>query len=106
MVFRALTMAQMHDIVDLQIKDVASNLLERGVSLEVSQEAKDWLVEKGYDKLFGARPLRRVIQDQVEDKLSDAVLAGSLGPGDTARVEVSDDQIEVKTESPLPVAPA
>ena len=54
--------------------------------------------------MFGARPLRRVIQDNLEDKLSDAILAGELGPADTALVEVEEDDIGGKTRSPFTVA--
>ena len=104
-VFHALSREHMQQIVDLELKDVASGLLEKGVSLEMTDEAKNWMVDKGYDPLFGARPLRRVIQDHVEDKLSDAILDGTLGPGDTAMIELGDDEIVIKSQSPLP-APA
>ena len=87
----------------VEMKDVASNLIEKGINLEITDEAKEWLVEKGYDPIFGARPLRRVIQDNVEDKLSDAILAGDLGPADTAVIDVDDDSIVVKSESPFSV---
>ena len=105
-VFHGLSKEHMNDIVDLQLNEVVSGLLEKGISMEVTDEAKEWLVEKGYDPLFGARPLRRVIQDNVEDKLSDAILEGSLGPGDTAMINVVDDDIAVETQSPMPVASA
>ncbi len=74
--------------------------------LFTSDEAKDWLVEHGFDPQFGARPLRRVIQDNVEDRLSDAILGSQLNPGDTAVIEVVDDEIAVKANSPFPVASA
>ena len=103
-VFHALTEEQVRQIVDLEIKTVASGLLEKGIDLEVTKEAKDWMAHKGYDPLFGARPLRRVIQDEVEDKLSDAILEGAFGPGDTAVIELGDDdEIVVKTHSPMAV---
>ena len=105
-VFHALSREHMHQILQLQLGEVASNLIEKGMDLEVSDEAKDWLVEKGYDPTFGARPLRRVIQDNVEDKLSDALLRGDLKPGDTAAIDLSDDAIVVKAKSPLAAAPA
>lgn len=102
-VFHALNREHMHQIIPIEMKDVASNLLEKGINLEISDEAKEWLVEKGYDPIFGARPLRRVIQDNLEDKLSDAILAGELGPADTAIIDVDDDGIVVKAESPFSV---
>ena len=104
-VFHSLNQEQMHQIIPLELKDVMSNLIEKGIDLVVTDAAKNWLVEKGYDPLFGARPLRRVIQDHVEDKLSDAILGGELGPADTAIVDVDDeDGLMVRAESPFSVA--
>ena len=103
-VFHQLSREHMTTIVGLMLNEVVSSLIEKGIDLEVSDDAKDWLCDKGFDPVFGARPLRRVIQDNLEDKLSDAILAGELGPADTAVVEVEDDDIVVKTRSPFPVA--
>ncbi len=105
-VFHALSREQMNEVVEIDIKEVASGLLEKGINLEVTDAAKVWMADKGYDPLFGARPLRRVIQDSVEDKLSDAILNGKLNPGDTAVVDISDDETTVTAESPFPVASA
>ena len=66
-VFHALAQGHMLEIVDLMLRDVSANLIEKAISLEVTQEAKEWLAEKGYDPTFGARPLRRLIQDNIED---------------------------------------
>jgi len=112
LVFHSLTRAQMTQIVDLMLFTVAGELLQKGISLEVSDKAKTWLVDTGFDPMFGARPLRRVIQDHVEDKLSDAILAGELGPGDTAVVDVEDIDgdgdggLRVESQSPVPVVSA
>ena len=100
-VFHALTRDHMLEIVDLMLADVSANLVEKGISLEVGREAKDWLADKGYDPTFGARPLRRVIQDNLEDKLSDAILMGDVNVGDTAVIEVEGDEIVVNVQSPL-----
>jgi ATP-dependent Clp protease ATP-binding subunit ClpC len=105
-VFHALTREHVHDIVDLEFKTIASGLLEKGISLEVTDQAKDWLADKGYDAMFGARPLRRLIQDTVEDKLSDAILEGKLSPGDTAEIGLAEDEIAVSVHPPVPVASA
>ena len=105
-VFHALSKFHMKEIVDLMLNEVSAGLLEKAITLEVTDKAKDWLADKGYDPHFGARPLRRMIQDHVEDKLSDAVLAGEFNPGATAVVDINDDdEIKVTCESPLPVAP-
>ncbi|MCH7802258.1 MAG: ATP-dependent Clp protease ATP-binding subunit, partial [Chloroflexi bacterium] len=103
-VFHQLSREHMTQIVNLMLKEVVSSLIEKGIDLEVTDAAKDWLCDKGFDPVFGARPLRRVIQDNLEDKLSDAILAGDLGPADTAVVDVDDDGIVVKTKSPFTVA--
>ena len=103
-VFHQLSREHMTTIVGLMLNEVVSSLIEKGIDLEVSDDAKGWLCDKGFDPVFGARPLRRVIQDNLEDKLSDAILAGELGPADTAVVEVEEDDIVVKTRSPFTVA--
>ena len=103
-VFHQLNREHMTTIVGLMLNEVVSSLIEKGINLEVTDDAKDWLCDKGFDPVFGARPLRRVIQDNLEDKLSDAILAGELGPADTALVEVEEDDIVVKTRSPFTVA--
>jgi ATP-dependent Clp protease ATP-binding subunit ClpC len=105
-VFHALSREHIHQIVDLNLNDVRTGLIEKGVSLDVTDSAKDWLAEKGFDPLFGARPLRRVIQDSVEDKLSDSILNGEFSPGDTAVVDLVDDDMIVTVESPLSVSTA
>ena len=102
-VFHSLSRPQMIDIVKLMLIEVSSNLIEKGISLEVTVAAKDWLADKGYDPMFGARPLRRLIQDHVEDILSDAILGGTLNPGSTAVVDLKDDDLIVKTEEAVPV---
>ena len=99
-VFHALSREHMEDIVTILMKEVSSNLLEKGISLEVTDAAREWLAEEGYDPTFGARPLRRLIQDTVEDKLSDALLAGEIGPADTAIVDLDENTIIIKTETP------
>ncbi len=73
-VFHSLTKEQIRQIVDIMLNAVTKQLQEKEIKLEVTEAAKDFLGEKGYDEVFGARPLRRVIQNMVEDKLSEAVL--------------------------------
>ncbi|MCH7706295.1 MAG: AAA family ATPase, partial [Chloroflexi bacterium] len=102
-VFHSLNREDIVRIVELMLRDVAKQLLEKGVSMEVSQEAKEMLAERGFDADFGARPLRREIQEQVEDKLSEEFLAGNFGPGDTIYVDVKDDEITLRVEAPAPV---
>jgi dGTP triphosphohydrolase len=73
-VFHSLTKEHIRHIVDLMLSTITQQLAEKGIKLEVTDAAKDFLGEKGYDEVFGARPLRRVIQNMVENKLSEAVL--------------------------------
>ncbi|MEE2701177.1 MAG: ATP-dependent Clp protease ATP-binding subunit [Chloroflexota bacterium] len=100
-VFHSLEREHILQIIDLMLADVAKQLLEKGVSLEVTSEAKGLLAEKGFDPNFGARPLRRQIQDDIEDKLSEEFLAGSFGLGDTVVVDVVDGETVVRVETPV-----
>jgi len=94
-VFHALDKEHIRQIVDLMLVSVTQQLAEKEIKLEVTDAAKDLLGEKGYDRVFGARPLRRVIQDLVEDKLSESLLHGEFQPGDTVVVDLEGDEIIV-----------
>ncbi len=94
-VFHSLSKEQIRQIVDLMLASVTQQLKEKGITLEVTDTAKDFLGEKGYDEVYGARPLRRVIQDMVEDKLSEDLLRGNFQSGDTVVVDLEGDQIVV-----------
>ena len=77
-VFRKLTHDNMVNIVDLELGKLAARMRERGIELEVQQDAKDYLIEKGTDEKFGARPLRRAIEHHLEDALSERLLRGEF----------------------------
>jgi ATP-dependent Clp protease ATP-binding subunit ClpC len=94
-VFHALTKEDIRKIVDLMLAQVSKQLEEKGIKLQVTEAAKDFLGEKGYDEVFGARPLRRVIQDMVEDKLSENLLRGKFRAEDTAIVDLEKGEIVV-----------
>ncbi|MFC1966422.1 ATP-dependent Clp protease ATP-binding subunit [Chloroflexota bacterium] len=94
-VFHALTKEHVREIVELMLDIVSKQLAEKEIKLEVTDAAKDFLGEKGYDEVFGARPLRRVIQNMVEDNLSDSLLRGKFRPGDTAVVDLEGEEIVV-----------
>ncbi len=87
-VFHPLSKAHIRSIVDMMLNDVESRLGEKQVELDVTEAARDWLGEKGYDPIFGARPLRRVIQERLEDSLSESLLRGDFEPGQTIRVDL------------------
>ncbi|MDP6072244.1 MAG: ATP-dependent Clp protease ATP-binding subunit [SAR202 cluster bacterium] len=103
-VFHPLSREHMTQILNLMLVEVTSSLIEKGIDLKVTDAAKELLCDEGFDPVFGARPLRRVIQDTVEDKLSDAILSGELGPACTAVIDVDDGAIVVHSESPFTVA--
>jgi ATP-dependent Clp protease ATP-binding subunit ClpC len=86
-VFHSLSKEHIRQIVDLMLGKVAQQLQEKGVKLQVTDAAKDLLGEKGYDQTFGARPLRRVIQNLVEDQLSEMLLRGEFSAGDTVLLD-------------------
>ncbi|MEA3335557.1 MAG: ATP-dependent Clp protease ATP-binding subunit [Chloroflexota bacterium] len=93
MVFRHLSKEELTEIVDLELKRVYLQLQEHELALELIDEAKFFLADEGYDPDYGARPLRRVVQSHVEDRLSEGLLAGDFKPGDTitASVTIDDD---------------
>jgi len=99
-VFHPLTKEHIRKIVDLMLATVRRQLAEKKVKLEVTDAAKDFLGEKGYDEVYGARPLRRAIQDMVEDKLSESLLQGKFQAEDTVVVDLKDGEIVVH---PAPV---
>ena len=95
-VFHSLSKEQIRQIVDLMLTSVTQQLKEKNIALEVTDAAKDFLGEKGYDEVYGARPLRRAIQDMVEDKLSEDLLRGNFQSGDSVIVDLEEDQIVVR----------
>ena len=97
-VFQHLSQEHIRQIVDLMLRPIKAQLIERGLGLAVTDAAKELLSEKGYDEAFGARPLRRVIQTMVEDKLSEMLLHDELKPGDTVRLDRDGDEISVRLD--------
>ncbi len=101
-VFHALNKAHIRAIVDLELAKVSKQLEEKNVKLEVTEAARDLLGDKGYDEVFGARPLKRAIQDLVVDKLSEAILRSEFRSGDTVLVDEKDGQIILR-QAPVEV---
>jgi len=92
-IFHTLSLDQVEQIVDLQMREIAERLSERGLSIQLSEEARRWLAEHGYDPQFGARPLRRTLQREVESPLSKRLLQGEFHEGDQILVDLEDDTI-------------
>jgi len=107
-VFRSLNKGDIRQIVNLELNKVTERLAEHEVTLTATETALDLLAEQGYDPEMGARPLRRVIQQKVEDPLSDALLSGTFHEGDTILVDISEEGVvlkraEVPEKAPEPV---
>lgn len=95
-VFRPLSKEDLAAIVDIMIEDINSRLEEKGILLKTARKVKDFLVERGYDPKLGARPLRRAIEEHVEDPLSEEVLKGKFGYGSKISLKVEKDKIAFK----------
>jgi ATP-dependent Clp protease ATP-binding subunit ClpC len=90
-VFRSLTVEEIRQIVDLLLGRVREQLRAQSIELVVTQEAKDHIIKLGYDADYGARPLRRVIQNMIEDPLAEALLVGRFEAGETIVIDRSSD---------------
>ena len=94
--FNALGKDVMGGIVKIQLKNLSKRLAERNITLDVTEPAIKWLAENGYDAVFGARPLKRLITSAVEDKIADLILSGTIGDGSTVYVDVHGKELTVK----------
>jgi len=104
-VFHELGEEQLRKIVDLMVKELEGRLAERKIGIELTEKAKSWLSKEGYDPIYGARPLRRVIERYVENPLSSKVLKGELKEGDTVKVDLDkENKLTFKTKTPAKAA--
>jgi ATP-dependent Clp protease ATP-binding subunit ClpC len=92
-VFHALNEEHIRSIVSLMVNEVNDRLTEQGIIIEVTDKAKDLLAKEGFDPMFGARPLRRVIQKRIEDRLSEELLKGNIATGDTVVIDAKEDDL-------------
>ncbi len=95
MIFKALTKEQIKDIMEYELRDVRSRLYDKDIAVTMTDDAKDYLAEEGYDPEFGARPLRRVLQEHIEDPLSEGILSGKYQEHDTLEVDYQDEEIVI-----------
>ena len=101
-VFRALGRDQIRAIVDLMLERTQKQLTEQRLVMEATDAAKDLLMEKGFDAVFGARPMRRAIQNLIEDPLAEGLLHGRFQPGDTVLVDRGGDDLTLETKQAAP----
>jgi len=104
--FQALTEDDLAQIVELTIDQLQRRLADRRLTLAVTPDARAWLSERGYDPVFGARPLRRLIQNEVQNRLASALLSGRVHDGDIVRVDVAADGSSLVLTSEGPAVPA
>ncbi len=102
-VFHRLTPVEMRQIVDLLLVRIRNHLKDQGLGMLVTDAAKDWIAEDGFDKIYGARPLRRVIQRTIEDPLSEELLRTRFSVGDTVVVDLADGEIHTRVVPAPPV---
>jgi ATP-dependent Clp protease ATP-binding subunit ClpB len=105
-VFDPLTTAELSGIVDVQLGLLQNRLAARRLVLQVSDAAREWLAINGFDPLYGARPLRRLIQTAIGDRLAKALIAGEITDGDQVRIEVTDDRSGLTVGAERPVTAA
>ena len=103
-VFHRLNAIQLRDIVDTNLEEVHERLKEKDIALALSDSAKDFIVDKGTDEEYGARPLRRAVQQYIEDPLSEQLLMGAFEPGTHIDVDHNRDSDDLVFDARLPVA--
>jgi ATP-dependent Clp protease ATP-binding subunit ClpC len=103
-VFRPLVKDDLNQIIEFELSKVRKRLVEKGMALEIDQKAKDFLIDKGYNPDFGARPLRRALSQFVEDPLAENLLTGEFGAGDAVHVtrDEGKDHLSFKAVKPAP----
>jgi len=110
--FKPLALEEIEQIVDLQIDDLRSRLAESRITLELTEDARILIAREGYDPVYGARPLRRFIQHEVETRIARALISGEVREGSTIELVVADGELQVRwhkeqqTEAPEPAGMA
>ncbi|KAI1368037.1 P-loop containing nucleoside triphosphate hydrolase protein [Xylaria arbuscula] len=106
-IFKRLKLDALRDIVDIRLRELQQRLDDRRIKLEVNDEVRSWLAERGYDPRFGARPLNRLIATEISNNLADKIIRGELRRGDIAHVRIKEDKggLEVFAEKSAPDTP-
>jgi ATP-dependent Clp protease ATP-binding subunit ClpC len=103
-IFHVLTEEDVRQIVDLQMREISQRLADKGITIELTEAARDWLAKEGYDPQFGARPLRRTLQRRVESPLSIRLLHGEFKEGDMVMVDIGEEGIVFRRKEEEPIA--
>ena len=98
--FKALTLPEIETIVGLLVTDLQGRLSERGISFDLSEGAKEFIAREGFDPVYGARPLKRFIQRELETRLGRAIVAGQVMDGSRVRVELRNNELTFAIEPP------
>ena len=104
-IFNKLSRSALRDIVDIRLKELQSRLDDRRIKLDVGDDVKDWLCERGYDPKFGARPLNRLISKEIGNGLAEKIIRGELKGGMTAKIGFAEDSAETSEKGELVVTP-
>ena len=99
--FKTLSLQEIERIVDLQTADLRKRLAERGVRLEITEAAREFIAREGYDPVYGARPLKRFLQKHLETKIGRALIAGSAPEGSLVRVDAANNELAVEIAAPV-----
>jgi ATP-dependent Clp protease ATP-binding subunit ClpB len=100
--FKPLTLAEIEQIVDLQLADLTRRLADRGITIQTTEAAREHIAREGYDPVYGARPLKRFIQREVETRLARALITGDLPAHATVVLDAEDDELTVTWRAPEP----
>ena len=97
-IFKQLTKEELIEIISLMLSDLNDGLLEKGISLEVTDDAKEVILDKSYKKEYGARPMRRYIERNIEDALAQKLIMGELVAGQTAKVSAENNELKIEVK--------
>ena len=95
-IFNALERKDIHAIIDIELEKLLSRISDLGYQLKLSDDAKDFIVDKGFDRQYGARPLKRAIQKYIEDALAEEIVNANLNENDTIYLDLDKDKNELK----------
>lgn len=103
-IFKSLGREDMKEIVELELRNLTERLKDKDLTFEITDSAKSFLIDKGYDEKYGARPLKRAIESNFEDTLAELILSGDIKPGEPIQVDLENDKLAFKQEDPVPDA--